>query len=75
MTKSNYLKNYAESFTIFAKYQPSDTLDLDYYSIGVELAEEVTPEDDARLLELGWKKGRYGGYYKNERRTNLDDYA
>jgi hypothetical protein len=75
MTKSNYLKNYAESFAIFAKYEPASTLDLDYIEIGVALAEEVTPEDDARLLELGWKKGNYMGYYKDERGTDLDDYS
>lgn len=67
MTKSNYLKNYAESFAIFAKYTASDILDLDYNSIGVDLAEDVSPEDDARLLELGWSKTRYGGYCKDER--------
>lgn len=67
MPKSNYLKNYAESFAIFAKYEPSDILDLDYNSIHVDLAEQVSPEDHARLLELGWSEGSYGGYSKNER--------
>lgn len=68
MTKSNYLKNYAESFAIFAKYEPSDILDLDYCSIRVDLAEKVSPEDHARLLELGWSDGGlYGGYSKSER--------
>lgn len=67
MTKSNYLKNYAESFAIFAKYKASDILDLDYNSIGVYLAEDVSPEDEARLLELGWEKGNYGGYCRNEK--------
>lgn len=72
MTKSNYLQNYADSFAIFAKYPARDILDLDYNSIGVYLAEEVSPEDDARLLELGWKKGQYGGYIRNEQGA---DYA
>jgi hypothetical protein len=67
MTKSNYLKNYAESFTIFAQYQASDILDLDYCSIRVSLAEAVSPDDEVRLLELGWKKSGNGGYYKDER--------
>lgn len=67
MTKSNYLKNYAESFAIFAKYEPSDILDLDYCSIRVDLAEKVSVEDHARLLELGWREGTYGGYSKDER--------
>lgn len=67
MTKSNYLKNYAESFAIFAKYEASDILDLDYCSIGVALIGEVTEADEARLLELGWKKSSYGGFYKDER--------
>lgn len=65
MTKSNYLKDYADAFAVFAKYKEADILDLDYNSIGVHLAEEVTPEDKARLLELGWKESNYGGvYYK-----------
>lgn len=75
MTKSNYLKNYAESFAIFAKYEPASTLDLEYVAIGISLAEDVTPEDDAHLLELGWTKGSYRGYYKDERGTDLDDYS
>jgi hypothetical protein len=64
MTKSNYLQNYAESFAIFAKYQEADILDLDYNSIGVHLAEEVTPEDAVKLQELGWRKSPYGYFYK-----------
>lgn len=67
MAKSNYLQNYADAFTIFAKYKEADTLDLDYRSIGVHLAEEVTPEDKAKLLEMGWKESWYKGvYYKSE---------
>ena len=71
MPKSNYLKDYAESFAIFAKYEPADTLDLDYNDIGVSLAEEVSPEDSARLLELGWKRGSGRGFYRHERGINL----
>jgi hypothetical protein len=67
MTKSNYLKNFAESFAIFAKYEPSDILDLDYNTIEVPIVGPVSPEDHARLLELGWSAGFYGGYFKNER--------
>lgn len=73
MTGSQYLKNFAESFAIFAKYKAKDVLDLDYNSIGVYLAEEVSPEDEARLLELGWEKAQYGGYIRgNEHKA---DYA
>lgn len=67
MTKSNYFKGYADAFAVFAKYKEADILDLDYNSIGVHLAEEVTPEDKARLSELGWKESNYNGvYYKTE---------
>lgn len=75
MTKSNYLKNYAESFAIFAKYEPHDMLDLEYYSIGVFLTDGVSAEDDARLVELGWREGDFGGYYKDECGKNLEDYS
>jgi hypothetical protein len=77
MTKmaSDYMNNYAESFAIFAKYEPSDNLDLDYGSIGVSFIGPVTPEDDTRLQELGWTKDTYLTergwstsirYYKND---------
>jgi hypothetical protein len=67
MAKSTYLKNYAESFAIFAKYEPSAVLELDFCSIRVALAEPVTPEDYARLRELGWAQSEYGDYFKDER--------
>lgn len=67
MTKPNYFKGYADAFAIFAKYKEADILDLDYNSIGIHLAEEVTPEDKAKLLDLGWKESNYNGvYYKTE---------
>lgn len=73
MTKSKYLANYAESFAIFAKYAPSDVLDLDYCSIGVYLTTDVSAEDHARLVELGWRGSGRVGYFKS--RTNLEDYS
>lgn len=75
MTKSNYLKNYAESFAIFAKYEPSDTLGLDYRSIAVDVRGEVSPEDHARLIELGWSTSTYRDYYRDERGNSLGDYS
>lgn len=66
MDKSNSLKNYAESFAIFAKYQCREGLDLEYRLIQISLDEEVALEDNARLLELGWKFSN-GAYWKSER--------
>jgi hypothetical protein len=65
MTQSNYLKDYAESFAIFAKYEPDcDSPELDYGSIFVSLKEPVSPEDLERLVELGWElELTYGNRY------------
>jgi hypothetical protein len=66
MDKTDSIKNYAESFAIFAKYKCREGLDLDYQLIQISLDEEVSPEDNARLLELGWKFSN-GAYWKSER--------
>lgn len=66
MDKTESIKNYAESFAIFAKYKCREGFDLEYRHIQISLDEITTPEDDSRLLKLGWNFSN-GAYWKSER--------
>lgn len=51
------LSQFIEGLQILSKYIDAEDegfADTDYGEVGIPIEQNVSPEDDARLLELGW---------------------
>jgi hypothetical protein len=65
---ANYVKKYLEAFEIFSKYKDLyGSPEFDYGWMCLYFAEEFSPEDHSRLIELGWEavSGSIIGYCMN----------
>lgn len=51
------MPQFIEGLQILIKYVDADDdrfAEIDYGGVGIPIEQNVSPEDDARLLELGW---------------------